>query len=120
MLPDLEAVPTGLVLDGELIAFDDGRPSFPLLCNQVLHRNSEASVTFVAFDVLYPDGGDTMPLPLAERRAVLKSLPLESPAYIGPTFGDGRRSSTRSAATATRASSPSGYATRTSPVSGPG
>jgi ATP dependent DNA ligase-like protein len=31
-LPELAALPAGLVLDGELVAFgDDGRPSFPLL-----------------------------------------------------------------------------------------
>ncbi len=31
-LPELAALPTGLVLDGELVAFgDDGQPSFPRL-----------------------------------------------------------------------------------------
>jgi bifunctional non-homologous end joining protein LigD len=30
------------------------------------------------------------PLPFAERRALLESLPLESPVYVAPTFDDGR------------------------------
>jgi hypothetical protein len=64
LLPELEEVPPGLVLDGELVAFDDGRPSFPLLSNRVLHRNSDAAVTFVAFDVLFADSAASTAAPL--------------------------------------------------------
>ena len=36
-LPELSALPDGLVLDGELVAYGaDGRPSFPLLSLRVL------------------------------------------------------------------------------------
>src|SRR5437588_8607491 len=90
LLPELELLPAGLVLDGELVAFADGKPSFPLLCNRLLHRNSDAAVTFVAFDVLYADGAATTSLSFSERRALLESLALDSPAYVGPTFADGR------------------------------
>jgi bifunctional non-homologous end joining protein LigD len=89
LLPELETLPEGLVLDGELVAFADRRPSFPLLCNRLLHRNSDAAVTFVAFDVLYAAGLSATSLPLAERRVLLESLPLDSPFYVGPTFDDG-------------------------------
>src|SRR4051812_41747308 len=71
LLPEFETLPVGLMLDGELVAFADGRPSFPLLCNRLLHRNSDAAVTFVAFDVLYADGSTASSLPFAERRALL-------------------------------------------------
>jgi bifunctional non-homologous end joining protein LigD len=37
-VPELERLPQGLVLDGELIALgDDGLPSFPRLSERVLH-----------------------------------------------------------------------------------
>jgi ATP-dependent DNA ligase len=38
LVPGLAGLPSGLVLDGELVAFgDDGRPSFPVLSARVLH-----------------------------------------------------------------------------------
>jgi bifunctional non-homologous end joining protein LigD len=90
MLPEFGTMPAGLVLDGELVAFDDGKPSFPLLSNRLLHRNSDAPVTFVAFDVLYADGEAATSLAFTERRSLLESIRLESPVYIAPTFEDGR------------------------------
>jgi hypothetical protein len=32
LLPELERLPLGLTLDGELVAFRDGLSDFPLLC----------------------------------------------------------------------------------------
>src|SRR3954447_15465657 len=50
-LPELQALPHGLALDGELIAFgDDGKPSFPRLCERMLHGNDEIPVMFIAFE----------------------------------------------------------------------
>jgi ATP-dependent DNA ligase len=38
LLPELAASPDGLAVDGELVAFgDDGLPSFPRLCERMLH-----------------------------------------------------------------------------------
>jgi len=91
LLPELDAMPAGLVLDGELVAFHVGKPSFPLLCSRLLHPNSDAPVTFVAFDVLYVDGAATTSLTFAERRPLLESIEIESPVYIAPTFEDGPR-----------------------------
>jgi hypothetical protein len=39
LVPELADLPPRLMLDGELIAYDDsGRPNFPMLCDRMLHR----------------------------------------------------------------------------------
>src|SRR3954453_17406760 len=41
LLPELAGVPKGLVLDSELVAFNElGVPDWPLLCRRVLHGES--------------------------------------------------------------------------------
>jgi DNA ligase D-like protein (predicted ligase) len=67
----------GLILDGEIVAFEGAQTRFSLL----QHRLGVASpgqellrtipVYLYLFDVLYADGADTRPLPLAERKEVL-------------------------------------------------
>jgi len=38
LVPELASLPDGLAVDGELVAFgDDGLPSFPRLCERMLH-----------------------------------------------------------------------------------
>ncbi len=71
-------MPAGLVLDVSL--FDEGKPSFPLLSNRLLHRSSDAPVAFVAFDVLYADASATTSLRFAERRSRSESIEIESPS----------------------------------------
>ena len=74
-VPELEALPHGLVLDGELVAFNsDGAPHWPLLCERVLHGNRAIRLTFVAFDVLRVDGYEVMCNPWSERRSLLEDL----------------------------------------------
>src|SRR5687767_14606990 len=51
-----------VVLDGEIVVFEDGRPSF-----EALQRHS-AQVVFHAFDVLSIDGHDVIGLPYEKRR----------------------------------------------------
>jgi bifunctional non-homologous end joining protein LigD len=58
VLPELQALPAGLVLDGELVAWKDGEPHFPLVCRRVLNRDMSIPLTFVIFDVLQHKGGD--------------------------------------------------------------
>ena len=54
-LPELAMLPPGLVLDGELVAFHDGRQDFPRLCERMLHplstniRGWKASQRFSTF-----------------------------------------------------------------------
>jgi bifunctional non-homologous end joining protein LigD len=90
-LPELAALPGGLVLDGELVAVDrEGRPSFPLLVSRLLHRRPAIPVTLVVFDVLRVEGEDAMCLPYEERRALLEALDLNGPAWRTPDmFDDG-------------------------------
>lgn len=104
--PELQAVGAALagrtaVLDGEIVAPDEkGRPSFERMqqrlgvtgAKEAQRRMEQTPVVYIAFDVLYLDGRDTMGLPYEERRAILESLPIEgdhcrvSPARVG----DGR------------------------------
>ena len=39
VLPELRALPAGLVLDGELVAWKGSEPYFPLVCRRVLNRD---------------------------------------------------------------------------------
>ena len=67
------------MLDGEIVAFDDGVPSFQRL-QQRMHLRDERKieemarqmpVVYIVFDLLYIDGKDLTPLPLEERRRIL-------------------------------------------------
>jgi ATP dependent DNA ligase domain len=81
LVPELASLPEGQVLDGELVAWgDDGLPSFPRLCERMLHRRSGVPVTYVVFDVLEVAGLSTMLQPYSERRGILEALDLDKPA----------------------------------------
>ena len=71
-----------VVLDGEIVAFDDdGTPSFFLL--------GQRPANFVVFDLLFQDG-DRCGLPYEARRALLEQLNLPKPAVLSePVRGDG-------------------------------
>ena len=90
LLPELRSLPAGLVLDGELVAFDNGVPHFPHLTRRLLHGDRSIAVTFVAFDVLQADGHDLMRSPHHARRVVLESLDLNDNCCIPDTFDDGQ------------------------------
>jgi ATP-dependent DNA ligase len=69
LVPELASIPVQGVFDGELVAFDEtGRPSWPLLCRRILHRERDIPVTFVLFDVLVHQSDNVMRLPYTERR----------------------------------------------------
>ena len=75
LVPELEQLPGGLVLDGELVAFNEnGAPDWPLLCGRMLHGNPSLPVTFVAFDVLRVESHDLTRSRWEQRRAVLEEL----------------------------------------------
>src|SRR5439155_5575716 len=66
-----------LILDGEVVAFDEqGRPSFERLQSRmhlasesaVRRRMADRPVTYLAFDLIYLDGRPLMDLPYTERR----------------------------------------------------
>jgi bifunctional non-homologous end joining protein LigD len=85
-----------VVLDGEIIAFDQShppRPSFERLQRR-MHVASPSSirrlaksmpVVYAIFDLLYLDGHSLMGLPYEQRRARLEELELSGPAWRVPT-----------------------------------
>ncbi len=90
-----------VVLDGEVVAFDDeGRPSFERLQSRmhlasdsaVRRRMRDTPVTYVIFDLLYLDGRSTMSLPYEDRRQVLEALELEGPGWRTPAYHRGEGS----------------------------
>jgi bifunctional non-homologous end joining protein LigD len=90
-----------LVLDGEIVAFDeDGRPSFERLQSRmhlasdsaVRRRMRDTPVTYVIFDLLYLDGRLTLPLAYEDRRTILEELELEGPAWRTPAYHRGEGS----------------------------
>jgi bifunctional non-homologous end joining protein LigD len=91
LLPELRALPAGLVLDGELVAFNKGGdPHFPLLVRRVLHGDRTVATRLMIFDVLRLDGDDLMSVPFQERRQILERLNLDGLAWATPAvFDDG-------------------------------
>jgi bifunctional non-homologous end joining protein LigD len=73
----LGSLPQGLALDGELVAFRDGKPDF----ERVLSRapSASAAIRYVVFDVLYEGYDSRMGLPFSDRRRILERLLKESP-----------------------------------------
>jgi bifunctional non-homologous end joining protein LigD len=89
-----------VVLDGEMVAFDDdGVPRFQLLQERmhVGDRRTAAlkararQASYLVFDVLHLDGRDLLGLPWTERRAALEGLGLGGPCWATtPSFpGEG-------------------------------
>ena len=90
-----------VVLDGEIVAFDDeGRPSFERLQarmhlasdSAVRRRMQDIPATYVIFDLLYLDGHSTMALSYEERRSLLERLELEGPTWRTPSYHRGEGS----------------------------
>lgn len=84
-----------LLLDGEVVAFDDGRPSFAQL-QQRMHVTSAAQaarlsgpipVCYLIFDVLHLDGHPLLDAPYARRRELLEALNLDDGSWqVPPSF----------------------------------
>ena len=103
--PDLEGLADrsvlgghDVVLDGEIVAFLDGRPVFGALADRMHVAQARKAqlaadrnpVTLMVFDLLSFDGLDATTLPLADRRPLLEQLGLESPRWqVPPTYDDG-------------------------------
>ncbi|MCW2645215.1 MAG: Bifunctional non-ous end joining protein LigD [Pseudonocardiales bacterium] len=99
--PELVALASDVedaLLDGEIVAFDAGAPSFELLQSRMHVRSAvearrlavDAPVTFVAFELLRRYGIDLSSRPYAERRATLERWAAERPDWtISPVFDDG-------------------------------
>ena len=86
------------LVDGEIVVFEAGRPSFERLQSRMHVRGTAAAaqlarsrpVTFVAFDLLRRYGVDLTARPYAERRATLERWLAETPGWtLSPMFDDG-------------------------------
>jgi bifunctional non-homologous end joining protein LigD len=93
--------PSRVVLDGEVVAFDDaGRPSFQRLARRmhltrphdVQHAAAEVPVVYVVFDVLQVGDRDVRSLPLRARKEILAQIaPRKGPIrWLDHIEGDGR------------------------------
>lgn len=87
------------MLDGEIVAFDDGVPSFQRLQQRMHLRDErrieqmtkEVPVAYIVFDVLYLDGADLTVQPLDQRRRILEDIIVPTETFqISPvTESDG-------------------------------
>jgi DNA ligase-1 len=82
-------LPDGIVLDGEVLAWRDGRPMpFSALqqrigrVKQVAQMVASVPVVFMTYDMLEQDGVDIRERPLAERRSRLRSVLGETPGVL--------------------------------------
>ncbi len=98
-LHGLAAVGHDVVLDGEIVAFADGIPTFAALADRMHVRNARKAeslartnpVTLVIFDLLRLDGEDLTDRPWSERRERLLALHLDADRWQVPTtYDDGR------------------------------
>ncbi len=89
-----------VVLDGEVVAFDDkGRPSFGRLQHrmhvgsaaEVRRRAEEVPISYIVFDLLHLDGHDVTPLPYTERRRLLADLVPDDGYWTCPAAPTGGR-----------------------------
>ena len=82
--PDLgrlheQLVALDAIVDGEIVAMKEGRPSFEMLQSRINLANprdieriaKQIPVSFIAFDILYLDGRSLIDLPLEERKDIL-------------------------------------------------
>ena len=89
-VPELEDLPAGLVLDGELVAWADGQAYFPDVCHRVLNHDLSIPLTYVIFDVLRIEREDMTSAPYSERRAALEKLDLHATHWAtAETFEEG-------------------------------
>jgi bifunctional non-homologous end joining protein LigD len=90
LIPELARDDVCGVFDGELVAFQDGVPHFPLVTARMLHNRRAIPVAYAVFDVLALDGEPTTNLTYAKRRELLETLELGGGFwFLPPVFEDG-------------------------------
>ncbi len=87
-----------VLLDGEIVAFSEGRPDFEALQSR-MHVSSPAQaarlaqtvpVTYLAFDIIQLDGRPLAALPYAERRDILAPIIPNGSAWLSPPSFSGQ------------------------------
>jgi bifunctional non-homologous end joining protein LigD len=100
LVPEPDEMPdTGVILDGEIVALDEGgHPSFPLLQKRMhasaalaRRRAQEVPVSYFVFDVLWRGGESLTDRPYEERRRTLESLEFDHSCWVVPAshIGEG-------------------------------
>ena len=88
-----------MLLDGEVVALDGGRPSFGALAERMHVKDSRKAerlaatrpVTFMVFDLLRLYGSDLTAQPLSARRELLERLDLDGRHWqVPPVYDDGQ------------------------------
>lgn len=88
-----------MLLDGEVVALDGGRPSFGALADRMHVRDRRKAerlsavrpVTFMVFDLLRLYGSDLTSQPLSARRELLERLDLDGRHWqVPPVYDDGQ------------------------------
>ncbi|HHY41204.1 MAG TPA: hypothetical protein GX502_08155 [Syntrophaceticus sp.] len=82
------------ILDGELVALENGKPSFPLLMKRCTGSAVKAAsladqipLVYIPFDILYLDGRDLTTTPLIERKKLLAdSFEAGTNTMLSPIF----------------------------------
>lgn len=69
---ELMKIPHKAIIDGEIVVFRDGLPSFQAIQNY--KSNSSLPIQFLVFDCLHLEGEDVMKLPLINRKELLKEF----------------------------------------------
>jgi bifunctional non-homologous end joining protein LigD len=98
--PELAGIPVDdALLDGEVVAFADGTPSFAALAERMHVSRADRArqfaaripVTLLAFDILRLRGEDLLDEPLAVRRELLGGLDLQHDRWqTPPVYDDGQ------------------------------
>jgi bifunctional non-homologous end joining protein LigD len=98
--PELAALPVDdALLDGEVVAFADGLPSFAALAERMHVSRADRAraladrlpVTLVVFDVLRLGDRELMDEPLSRRRQILQDLDLQDDRWqTPPAYDDGQ------------------------------
>jgi bifunctional non-homologous end joining protein LigD len=86
------AGPGQVLLDGEIVAFTDGRPDFEALQPRMHVSSADAAVrlsatipvTYLAFDVLQLEGVPLLARPYSSRRETLKTIMGNGPGFLIP------------------------------------
>jgi DNA ligase-1 len=89
LLEAFKNIPYGMVFDGEIVAYQEGRPlAFAELQKRLGRKNvskamqEKVPVVFIVYDILEYKGDDIRSFSLAERRAIFENIPFPSPKIL--------------------------------------
>ena len=94
-----EALGTSAVFDGEVVVFEDDRPSFGRLQHRIHVETpsqrlvSDHPVVYIVFDLLELDGQSLLTLPYRDRRTILSDFLDDGPSWRVPPIVEGDGSS---------------------------